>query len=204
MADSTSDSHTAFEKCLAFMRKIFPADPEHAGSFSSERRSEYFSPRIEGMMQSRSQFASDIGHEIEHSKVHWSEVTGSTATLSEEDEEEENRENRKIFLELLNDPQWKIPDGRDPEGFSFFIDRHPYVLGQKIAEGGQAEIFEILLSDGSVASNALMKVFKRRSLSQLRQQWPDAVLRRDVWPMRILWIDVGTWEVCIYFDEILG
>jgi len=54
-------------------------------------------------------------------------------------------------------------------------------LGRKIAEGGQAEIFEVMDIDGIVHPETLFKVFKRGSrLSDLKKQWPGGILKLEV------------------------
>ena len=167
--DEASTFHTALEECLPSGQD---GDRGRADSFVAHT-SEYFSPRVEEMMRSRSDFPSDVEHQIEHSKSDWSEMTA----CSDSSEEDVEPKNRKVFDELMNDPRWKNKDRGD-----FFFEC-PAVLkvGQQIAEGGQATIHEFKNADGSVNPGLLWKVFKERSsLSRLRRQWPRGILRRDV------------------------
>jgi hypothetical protein len=71
---------------------------------------------------------------------------------------------------------------RDPKYRLFFDDWRQYSsafkweLGKKIAEGGQAEIYElVLLSEWleEIHGYMILKVFKRVSLLHMQYQWPE-------------------------------
>jgi hypothetical protein len=96
--------------------------------------------------------------EIEASKGHWTEL-GSL-----DDQESLAERNLNVFRSLQQEY------GR----FDFFEewDDNKMRLGRKVAEGGQAEIFEIE-EDLHGDSPFLLKVFKEgASLQDLRKQWP--------------------------------
>lgn len=167
------------------------------------------SPRIQTLMQRRSEFGSQLEFEVEASKDHWSELEGAKGEAQrqwqflarvrralvlcccncavarigdllgcgvrgvsqsqrqlecvelEEAEEESGGEetNREIFESLRR--QW---------GGLFLSAKwgDKLELGSKIAEGGQAEIFEV---EGGV--EVVVKAFKKGySLRSLQVQWP--------------------------------
>jgi len=159
------------------MDEVALGDHNGAGS-SMEPKSKYFSALVEEMMRSKSQFSSAVQHEIEHSRVHWSEVSGlSDFSEDNNDYEEVIRENEEVFTELMNNPQWK-----HLEWGKFFLRLPPiWKLGRKIAEGKQAEIFEVMQFDDTVDPLMLFKVFKRGSrLLDLKKQWPCGIFSREV------------------------
>ena len=129
--------------------------------------SEYFSPRIQGIIESRSEFVTALESEIEASKVHWSELQpGSGANgLAERN------------LELYRSLQRQYPNG-----FFHNWKDDRWAVGKKIAEGAQAEIFEMrfLLPEYAHQNGKLvMKVFKEGcSLEDLQKQWPPGMLRK--------------------------
>lgn len=122
------------------------------------------STRIQRMMQQRKEFASDVEFDIETSKDHWSETlesVGARARVAEA--------NKKVFESLKK--KWG----------SFFVDRgHLWVVGEKIAEGGQAEIFNAArpYPDGKIKEGYVLKVFKDgNALKDLVQhQFPQGML----------------------------
>lgn len=92
----------------------------------------YYSARIEHMMQRRSEFENEVAFQIEASKDHWSEVVRKTGPAGvEEAATDEVGSNRQVFESLKE--QW---------GDFFWDYGDRLVVGRKIAEGGQAEIFE--------------------------------------------------------------
>lgn len=131
--------------------------------------SEYFSARIENMLHSKSGFSSEIDFEIERSKDHWSELDPAYSTDSA-------KTNRVVFEDLKKHPEWG----------TFFKDfGKKLVLGRKIAEGGQAEIYEAALhgEDGTIDDGWVLKVFKEGSfLRDLQNQWPPGFLQSTKCP----------------------
>lgn len=99
LAIDSSSCHTAFEESLA----VSSAD-DRAESSSTSGGSEYFSARIETMMQTRSQFSDHVEHEIEFSKAPWNELISKHPTVlhqEEEDGEDKEKEDRSRELETL-------------------------------------------------------------------------------------------------------
>ena len=123
----------------------------------------FVSSRIERMMQARGEYATDVEFEIEASKDHWSHLESASDT------EEVKETNLEAFRRLQK--EWG--------GFFYdFGDR--LKVGRKIAEGGQAEIFEAHMEypNGNKVEYAL-KVFKEAFfLRDLEKQWPQGMLQR--------------------------
>ncbi|KAG0600512.1 hypothetical protein M758_11G039800 [Ceratodon purpureus] len=143
-----------------------PSDPAHSSS-------EYFSARIQSIVDSKSEFETALDAEIEASKGHWSELPlGSGAQGCAEADME-------LFRRLQE--QYATPDGEH----SFFSDwdEDECEVGEKIAEGGQGAIHELkwLRPEGADWNGKLVvKVFKLEgwSLEALHQQWPPAMLHK--------------------------
>jgi serine/threonine protein kinase len=126
--------------------------------------SEYFSTRIEKMIQARKEFASNLEFEIEASRDHWTETTPSNVEVGEAGGAGKTAEaNMEVFQRL-----------QKKHGGFFKLDSTLGTLrdDQKIAEGGQAEIFSIPATDTYVHRRAL-KVFKEgSSLRDCEKKWP--------------------------------
>jgi serine/threonine protein kinase len=191
----TSAFVTASTDFLMSGHNIEVGCPSHSNSVA-ECRSEYFSTRIEKMIQARKEFASDLEFEVEASRVHWSELTplnveaanevnlqglklesNDGKELREVDDEvgetggagETAETNMEVFLRL-----------RKKYGGFFQLERTPGIFWNgKIAEGGQAEIFSITETVGLHAFTAVvLKVFKEgSSLRDLEKQWPLGMLQ---------------------------
>ncbi|KAG0600483.1 hypothetical protein M758_11G037900 [Ceratodon purpureus] len=159
--------------CAAFigvlLRRVFPClrDSTHSSS-------EYFSTRIQSIIESKSEFETASDAEIEASKVHWSEVPpGNGAEGCAEADME-------LFRRLQQ--QYASPDGE----YSFFMDfpEDDFELGKMIAEGGQGAIHHLrwLRPEGATIGHLVVKVFKLEggSLEALHQQWPPAMLHRII------------------------
>ena len=100
------------------------------------------SVRVEGLMKARSEYASAVEYEIEASRGHWSEVAG--ATSDEDDEKGESGE--EVFARLQK--TWG----------GFFKDWGDIIeVGEKIAEGGQSEIFNTLWKSRSEKASGVVK-----------------------------------------------
>jgi hypothetical protein len=138
-------------------------------------RSEYFSTRIEKMIQARKEFASDLEFEVEASRDHWSELTPLNVEAA-------NGVNLQ-GLELESNDGKEFGEGDDEVGeaggagqtaetnmevfqclqkkyggFFQLEPTHGYSWNGKIAEGGQAEIFSIKEPLGTLG---VLKVFKK-------------------------------------------
>ena len=119
------------------------------------------SSRIARMMEERSKYARAVEFEIEASKVHWSEMDDATS-----DEDDENGESD---VEVFRSLQQKWGD--------FFWDFWDMEVGEKIAEGRQAEIFNAGWRWGR-KDEYVVKVFKEGwALRHLQKQWPLGMLQ---------------------------
>ncbi|KAG0584571.1 hypothetical protein KC19_3G218800 [Ceratodon purpureus] len=127
---------------------------------------DYFSARIESLMLRRSDFASDLDYQIESSKDSWSEVRDVRC-------EAPGITDRELFANLRQHPEW----GR------IFKNPDRVILGRKIAEGGQAEIYEGLQRtsmEEAPTKEVVVKVFKKGySLAALKSQWPLGMVRKS-------------------------
>lgn len=91
---------------------------------------------------------------------------------SDDDTEYSPEDNLKLFELLRRDLGFG-----NPNQDSDFFDKHHLVVGQKIAEGGQAEIYEARC-DG-ISRAFVVKVFKEGySLRSLYRQWPSGMVAR--------------------------
>jgi hypothetical protein len=118
----------------------------------------------------------DVDDEIESSKDHWSELD---ETNSIEDEQVE-MDNRKLFMTLQSHPSWG--------GFFTIFGEDELAMGEKFAEGGQAELYEARVIWGKQfrredmlkygwESEWALKVFKKGiGLRDLQLQWPREFL----------------------------
>jgi len=127
-------------------------------SFSPPTTSFYHSACTQSMIENRSRFTSDVEFEIEYSKVHWSEVD-LTPTV-----ENFGELNCAYFLALKEKYYLMEPS------INFFMERDDIVIGKKIGEGGQAEIYE-------VGEDYVVKIFDPSfRLEDLEKQWPQGML----------------------------
>ena len=136
-----------------------PSDPAPSSS-------EYFSTRIQAMMERQREGESSVESEIEASRVHWSELQPRQGA-----ERGSVEANRAVFRSL----QQQYPN--------FFEDWNEAVVevGEKIAEGAQAAIHRVRWirpEDAHRNDKAVVKVFKMEgvSLEDLQQQWPLGML----------------------------
>lgn len=125
-----------------------------------------------------------IKQQIEHSKGHWSQLTDFDSDCDEVAE----LSNVEVFKALQKHPTWG----------TFFLtfngngrgsDRGELVMGQKFAEGGQAEIYEAEVKWDEPKMREwreehpceyVLKVFKKGTfLRHLQQQWPYGMLQFD-------------------------
>ncbi|KAG0609943.1 hypothetical protein M758_7G026200 [Ceratodon purpureus] len=143
---------------VAASRSISIPSSSSSSSSSSPSSSVYHSARIERMIESRNLFCDEVEFEIESSKVHWSELS-STYHDPEND--------RKHFEVLKGHPQ----------SGGFFREFEGLVVGKKIGEGAQAEIYEA----GPIVDindDLVLKVMKGGCpLQSLQRQWPCGMLK---------------------------
>lgn len=224
-------AETAHQFAMETIRKLSQIDAIRSAPNPALSSSPVSSPRIQNMMQRRSEFASQLEFEIEASKDHWSELESKGAVLQaadmddkvsktakkqqfqilgrfrrtlgrllfcwqcancgaltcgvltcgvpksdhrqqgnqlecvelEEAEESDAEEtNREIFESIKK--QWG----------GFFSEKwgDNLELGSKLAEGGQAEIFEVDGGIDAIRMEFVVKAFKKGfSLRSLQTQW---------------------------------
>lgn len=134
---------------------------------------DYVSPRIQGIMERRSEFRTESEGEIEASKDHWSEL--QPASDDDDDGERVAEANVEIFRSLQE--KW----GRD---FFYELDGRWVLSKEPFAEGAQAQLFHahyVVWPDGYRDSELCYtaKVFKRgTSLRDLQRQWPHGMQRQ--------------------------
>ncbi|KAG0554605.1 hypothetical protein KC19_12G104400 [Ceratodon purpureus] len=126
--------------------------------------------------------------QIELSKRHWSEMAEPSDGISMEEEAAIKLENQELFKTLENHPEWG-------ESFFYNFGDQSKVLrsmgslevGEKFAEGAQAELFHAEVQWSDPKSNEwdeengtkwVAKVFKKGTLVQhLQQQWPKGLFQ---------------------------
>ena len=203
-ADSLMSGHNIEVGCAAPSNSV------------AECRSEYFSTRIETMVQARKDFATDLKFEVEASRVHWSELTPLNVEAANEvnlqglklesnddkelgqldDEVGEAGKTAETNMEVFQRLQKKYGDFFSLEAHMRFFRFRWY---RKIAEGGQAEIF---LTGQHLNPNApvvlILKVFKEgSSLRDLEKQWPQGMLQTEG-------LRSNGWHFLPYTCSILG
>ena len=133
---------------------------------------------------------SEAEERIESSKVHWSQLRKphsggddeeeAEVGMSEEEEEAVRASNLEVFEALKSHPTWG--------GFFWRWDDYASLeVGQKFAEGGQAELFHAHVTWKNPKHNEenqedgtelALKVFKKGTLLQdLQPQWPIGMLQ---------------------------
>ncbi|KAG0625437.1 hypothetical protein M758_2G055200 [Ceratodon purpureus] len=161
-------------------------------------------PATSGSSMERNESVEEI---IERSKSHWSEVVKLDRNIfhnlfkyfydqEKADYRKEKEDNRKVFRELQSHPTWGYffktfgyDLGVPAPGMPGYVrgSSGELVLGDKFAEGGQAELFHAHISwrdpkinEGDLEKGRewVVKVFKKgTSLRQLREQWPHGYLQ---------------------------
>ncbi|KAG0617898.1 hypothetical protein M758_4G023200 [Ceratodon purpureus] len=133
---------------------------------------EYLSAHHDDMVESTKRTLTELEREIEASKVHWSE--NSSNSMDSDDDEGEKESNQQIYEKLR-----KLPKYQQWLNIYGVQSGKAIVFGPKLAEGGQAEIFEADDCSKSLGSHFsyVLKVYKKGySLKGLKSQWPDGVL----------------------------
>lgn len=148
--------------------------------------SPYYSTRIYNMIRYRSSFTSEVEFDIAYSKDHhWSDLVDSDT-----DNASTRLSNREYFQQLKNHPQWGA-----------FFTSVKVVVGQKINEGAQAEIYDakVEFEDGRKSPDYgyhVVKVMKGDNpLEDFQRQWPVGMLcnaSRDRVKGPLMWILGGT------------
>ncbi|KAG0603353.1 hypothetical protein M758_10G087100 [Ceratodon purpureus] len=158
--------------------------PTPSPSSPSSSSSWYHSARIQRMIEESGEFCTEVEseseaavqYEIEASKVHWSEISPAMSETGQL-----GKSNRECF-ELLKRQQY-VREGdqivfkeHNEEQFGGLFRDSLLVVGKKLAEGGQAEIYEAYI--GKRGHPSVIKVFKAGCLLQeiVEKQIPPALL----------------------------
>ena len=123
-------------------------------------------------MQVKSEYGSAVEFEIDASRDHWSELAALSTDDDEDDETAETDE--QVWARWKQ--QW-------PGGFFFeWGEEMEMEVGEKIAEGGQAEIFTArrVIYDGTAVQDSVLKVFKGYALRDLENLWPVGMLQNRI------------------------
>ena len=196
--DTCQDPDIDVSECSSFHTAVeaFPSPeaapalhPQHASSTPASL-SQYFSPRIDAIMQNRSKCPDQVKFDIESSKVHWSTVErpyrGSSSERSSSGDEEEEDE-RELDEEVLQANRAAMEDqkGHPMWGKLFQEERdRVYEKGEKIGKGGQAEIYAGICTDkpeDRPGRHVVFKVFRKGTcLEDLIKQWPEGAFRDDI------------------------
>lgn len=108
---------------------------------SNASASEYLSTRIERLTQLRTEFATALEYEIEASRDHWSDMVTTTTGVEREGESE-------TFVKLREEyPAFFRKQSAWAPGDADWV-RSGWVVGEKLAEEAQGEIFEALFYRG--------------------------------------------------------
>jgi serine/threonine protein kinase len=141
---------------------------ESSGSGAKFPSSANYSARIQSMLENKNAFRTALEFDIEYSKDHWTQLD---SLLESEDDCEYSPEADQEYFEILKQhAQWG----------EFFDDFDDLVVGEKIGEGAQAEIYEAqLLHNGQKSDHydLVVKVMKKGyALRSLQRQWPLGML----------------------------
>ncbi|KAG0586745.1 hypothetical protein KC19_2G113700 [Ceratodon purpureus] len=167
------------------------------GEYATTSASQLSDPAPSGSSTERDR---SVEESIERSKSHWSEVVKLDRSifhkLFKNFYDKEKADNRKVFRELQSHPIW----GQFFQTFGYHLGV-PYpgrpgyiygssgelVMGEKFAEGGQAELYHARViwanpyhndNDLKEGIEWVVKVFKKgTSLRQLQVQWPHGYLQ---------------------------
>ncbi|KAG0559114.1 hypothetical protein KC19_10G079900 [Ceratodon purpureus] len=137
-----------------------------------------------------------VEQQIERSKVHWSTLVDQSECSDEDEDCVAEVSNVKEFMELQAHPTW----GSFFQTFGYSLKEREsmgeLVVGEKFAEGGQAELFhaefkwcnpetnERLMKEGV---EYVLKVFKKGTfLKHLKMQLPRGFLQVHAWRMENL------------------
>ncbi|KAG0601271.1 hypothetical protein M758_11G097800 [Ceratodon purpureus] len=175
--------------------------PTDASSASASAcATQYYSARIQSMIERRAKGSDDVEYEIASSKVHWSTVERPAGRTSErrsaveegggssEDESqgEEVVDERELDEDILKANREAIKEQRQHRawGRCFQEERDRlYERGEKIAEGGEAKIYAGIRTDlleGEEGRDVVFKVFPRGYyLGDLVKLWPEGAFHSD-------------------------
>ncbi|KAG0575543.1 hypothetical protein KC19_5G011400 [Ceratodon purpureus] len=167
--------------------------PTDASSASASAcATQYYSARIQSMIEHRAKCSDDVEYEIASSKVHWSTVEHPAGRTSErrsavqegggssESDGEEVIDERELDEDILKANREAIKEQRQHRawGRCFQEERDSlFERGEKIAEGGEAKIYAGIRMDrarGWWGRDVVFKVFPRGYyLRDLVKLWPE-------------------------------
>lgn len=148
-----------------------------------------YSTRIATMMQNRKNYSDQVEFNIASSKVHWSALEDEVESeddencvLDQEKHEALMKANKEAFENLKRHPHWGPFFSRDGAGGVYWLKVSGSLyskveVGKKVAEGGQAKIYECrgIHANGS-PDDLMLKVFRRGSFIQdLQKEWPQTI-----------------------------
>ncbi|KAG0588634.1 hypothetical protein KC19_2G257800 [Ceratodon purpureus] len=131
-----------------------------------------------------------VEQRIEQSKSHWSHLREFDSDNSSASAEDVDADNMEVFLSLQAHPSW----GNFFPTFGYDTEKWKSIgsleIGEKFAEGGQAELFHVEVTWRKVEYNEwdqeeecewVLKVFKKGTrLRHLQSQWPHGMLQFTV------------------------
>ncbi|KAG0557084.1 hypothetical protein KC19_11G101000 [Ceratodon purpureus] len=189
---STTGNHSLLSESSVFHTALQdPPPPDQAptvppldasSASASACATQYYSARIQSMIENRAKCSDDVEYEIASSKVHWSTVdrpAGRTSkrrnaaqegggSSEDESEGEEVIDERELDEDILKANREAIKEQRD----------RLFERCEKIAEGGEAKIYAGIRTDESVGKpdrHVVFKVFPRGyHLRDLVKLWPEA------------------------------
>jgi serine/threonine protein kinase len=171
-----------------------------SGAIEEEQESDYWTAsESDDATESKLPFMSALEEEIERSKAHWSTLADQSGSVESEDEEEEEAEVSNV--ELFKALQWHPTWGGFFQTFGYEFDESEYFrlgeleLGEKFAEGGQAELYNAHVTSRNPEYNErdlrdgreyAVKIFKGTFLKHLLSQLPQGLLQFHVEDMENL------------------
>ncbi|KAG0601270.1 hypothetical protein M758_11G097700 [Ceratodon purpureus] len=200
---STTGNHSLLSESSVFHTALqdppldqAPAVPptDASSASASACATQYYSARIQSMIEHRAKCSDDVEYEIASSKVHWSTVDRPAGRTSErrsaaqegggssEDGSEgaEVIDERELDEDILKANREAIKEQRQHHawGRCFQEERDRlYERGEKIAEGGEAKIYAGIRTDlleGEEGRDVVFKVFPRGyHLQDLVKLWPE-------------------------------
>jgi hypothetical protein len=159
------------------------------GEHASSSTSSFLSASCESVMATtergvRTRIA-ERDERIQHSRVHWSQVSEAAVDLDEEGSTE--MDNREVFKSLQRHPTWCHFFKTFGYDLGVWGSQGELEVGEKFAEGGQAELFhahitwahpQYIQDDIEAEREWVIKVFKKGTLLRhLQSQWPEGYLQ---------------------------
>ena len=161
----------------------------HLWAMDGAGNSEYvtaLAPEREEGSTSSAAYATAVEQQIERSKRHWSLVTPSSLSDCPSTDEEVAADNLAAFEELQRHPSWGLFFQTFGYETEVCYSAGTMEVGEKFAEGGQAELFPVHITwadpednedDLKAGAEWVLKVFKKGTLLRnLQKQWPHGYL----------------------------